>query len=75
MLRPSVLGLSGLRTFGWSLSGGQDLDGNEYPDLTVGSYGVDAALVLRTRPVVQLDAELRYQNDIEGLDGLRFFFM
>jgi integrin alpha 7 len=27
-----------LKTFGYSLSGGVDLDGNGYPDLLVGAY-------------------------------------
>ena len=29
---------SQIRTFGWSLSGGMDMDNNDYPDLLVGAY-------------------------------------
>lgn len=43
-----------LRTFGYSLSGGLDLDDNGYPDVTVGAYGSNKAIMLRTRPIVHL---------------------
>lgn len=36
-----------LSTFGFSISGGMDLDGNEYPDMAVGSYLSDAAFFFR----------------------------
>lgn len=36
-----------LSTFGFSLAGGIDLDGNEYPDMAVGSYLSDAAFFFR----------------------------
>lgn len=34
-------------TFGFSLSGGKDLDENEYPDLVVGAYDSNTAVFLR----------------------------
>lgn len=37
-----------LRTFGYSLSGGMDLDDNGYPDLLVGAYDTDSILLLRS---------------------------
>ncbi|KAH8009256.1 hypothetical protein HPB51_013910 [Rhipicephalus microplus] len=52
-----------LNTFGFSLSGGLDLDGNEYPDLLVGAYDSDAAVYLRSRPVVDLEATLKIDGD------------
>ena len=33
----SDLGPASMQTFGYSLSGGLDVDGNSYPDLLVGS--------------------------------------
>uniref|UniRef100_UPI0037E8BF5E integrin alpha-3-like isoform X2 n=1 Tax=Semicossyphus pulcher TaxID=241346 RepID=UPI0037E8BF5E len=53
----------GFRTFGYSLSGGLDVDGNKYPDLLVGSLD-DTVALLRTRPVVHLNKTLRVSPDI-----------
>jgi hypothetical protein len=39
--------VSALSTFGFSVSGGMDLDENEYPDLVVGAYEADTAVYLR----------------------------
>uniref|UniRef100_A0A8C0GAM3 Integrin subunit alpha 3 n=1 Tax=Chelonoidis abingdonii TaxID=106734 RepID=A0A8C0GAM3_CHEAB len=44
------LGPSGIQTFGYSLSGGLDVDGNSYPDLLVGSLSEQIALL---RPCLQ----------------------
>ncbi|KAK7477963.1 hypothetical protein BaRGS_00030792, partial [Batillaria attramentaria] len=49
---------TGLTTFGSSLSGGWDQDGNRYPDLIVGSFESDRAVFLKTRPVVRVYASL-----------------
>ena len=39
--------LPALSTFGFSISGGVDLDENEYPDLVVGAYEADTTVFLR----------------------------
>lgn len=42
------VGSSGyLSTFGFSLSGGIDLDGNMYPDLAVGAYEANKAFLFK----------------------------
>ncbi|XP_054908189.1 integrin alpha-3-like isoform X2 [Poeciliopsis prolifica] len=48
----------GFKTFGYSLAAGLDVDGNQYPDLLVGSLD-DTVALLRSRPVVQLNTTLR----------------
>ncbi|XP_057267221.1 integrin alpha-5-like, partial [Pezoporus wallicus] len=44
--------------FGAALRGGTDLDGNGHPDLLVGAFGVDTAVVFRGRPIVHASAAL-----------------
>ncbi|XP_076852042.1 integrin alpha-3-like isoform X2 [Brachyhypopomus gauderio] len=43
----------GFRTFGYSISGGLDVDRNSYPDIVVGSLD-DRVALLRARPVIHL---------------------
>lgn len=42
-----VAGNNYLNTFGFSLSGGIDLDGNQYPDMVVGAYDSHTAFVFK----------------------------
>ncbi|KAI1304094.1 Integrin alpha-PS2 [Halotydeus destructor] len=60
----------GLTTFGYSMSGGGDLDGNEYSDLLIGAYESDRAVHLRGRPVVNVTTELEVNPDNINLDEL-----
>ncbi|XP_054983529.1 integrin alpha-7 isoform X4 [Sorex araneus] len=46
-----------VRTFGYSLSGGLDVDGNHYPDLLVGSLA-DTVVLFRARPVLHVSHEV-----------------
>ncbi|XP_016343161.1 integrin alpha-3-like [Sinocyclocheilus anshuiensis] len=43
----------GFHTFGYSISGGMDVDRNSYPDIAVGSLD-DRVVLLRARPVIHL---------------------
>lgn len=45
-------------SFGFALRGGKDLDQNGYPDLIVGAFGVDKAVLYRSRPIVNTSATL-----------------
>nr|XP_004650007.2 integrin alpha-7 isoform X2 [Jaculus jaculus] len=47
----------GIKSFGYSLSGGLDVDGNHYPDLLVGSLA-DIAVLFRARPVLHVSHEV-----------------
>ncbi|NXJ24748.1 ITA3 protein, partial [Dicrurus megarhynchus] len=49
----SDLGPTKIKTFGYSLSGGLDMDGNSYPDLLVGSLS-ERIVLLRARPVINI---------------------
>ncbi|KYO38193.1 hypothetical protein Y1Q_0016034 [Alligator mississippiensis] len=47
----------GMTTFGYSLSGGLDVDGNAYPDLLVGSLA-DTVALYRARPVIHVSRSI-----------------
>ncbi|XP_060575984.1 integrin alpha-3-like [Ruditapes philippinarum] len=48
----------GLRSFGWSMYGDEDIDDNSFPDLAVGAYESDTVLVFRARPLVNVIIEI-----------------
>ncbi|XP_035671816.1 uncharacterized protein LOC118412872 isoform X1 [Branchiostoma floridae] len=54
----SLPGDLGLTTFGFSLSGGLDVDGNSYPDLLVGAFKSDTVVSLRSRPIIHVQPGL-----------------
>lgn len=58
----------GLDSFGWSLSGGIDMDGNTYNDLLVGAYKSDRVVLLKGRPVVNVTAQLTTNKDSLNLE-------
>uniref|UniRef100_A0A8C9VKW5 Integrin, alpha 5 (fibronectin receptor, alpha polypeptide) n=1 Tax=Scleropages formosus TaxID=113540 RepID=A0A8C9VKW5_SCLFO len=45
-------------SFGSAIRGNADLDMNGYPDLIVGAFGVDSAVLYRARPIVHARATL-----------------
>ncbi|KAK2829162.1 hypothetical protein Q7C36_017152 [Tachysurus vachellii] len=47
----------GFKTFGYSISGGLDVDSNNYPDVVVGSLD-DRVALLRARPVIHVKKTL-----------------
>uniref|UniRef100_A0A8D0LB07 Integrin subunit alpha 7 n=1 Tax=Sphenodon punctatus TaxID=8508 RepID=A0A8D0LB07_SPHPU len=58
----------GVQTFGYSLSGGLDIDGNLYPDLLVGSLA-DTVVLYRSRPVIHISRNVTIspqQIDLES---------
>ncbi|XP_023158758.1 integrin alpha-PS2 isoform X2 [Ceratitis capitata] len=61
------------RTFGFSLSGGLDMDGNTYPDLAVGAYASDQVFIFKSRPVAAVNAMTSFvnQSKLISLDDRR----
>uniref|UniRef100_A0A8D2NWN8 Integrin subunit alpha 4 n=1 Tax=Zosterops lateralis melanops TaxID=1220523 RepID=A0A8D2NWN8_ZOSLA len=53
-----------LSMFGQSISSGIDVDNNGYQDVAVGAFFSDSAVVLRTKPVVIVEASLKHSNSI-----------
>ncbi|CAG5046011.1 unnamed protein product [Parnassius apollo] len=57
-----------MKTFGYSLSGGIDLDANGYPDLLVGAYENSSVALLRTRPIIDIKTSIKPSNTIINVD-------
>ncbi|XP_053554514.1 integrin alpha-V [Bombina bombina] len=56
-------------SFGYSLKGATDVDQNGYPDLLVGAFGADKAILYRARPVVSVNAVLEVTPTILNPDS------
>ncbi|KAI8513297.1 neuregulin binding [Branchiostoma belcheri] len=54
----SDLLIPGLKSFGFSLSGGLDLDENGFPDVAVGAFESDHVVLLRSRTVLTIEAKM-----------------
>ncbi|XP_066258052.1 integrin alpha-PS2 [Euwallacea similis] len=57
-----------LSTFGFSVTGGMDMDGNDYPDLAVGAYLSSSAFFFRSRPVVRVESFVRFRTESKQID-------
>lgn len=67
-IRASSVG-SNIQTFGYSLSGGVDMDQNGYPDLVVGSYADDSVFILRARPIIEISTKI--EGNLSRIDPNR----
>ncbi|NXW52495.1 ITA2B protein, partial [Nyctiprogne leucopyga] len=56
----------GPAAFGFALRGATDLDGNGYPDLLVGAYGVAKVAVYRGQPVVVARTQLSVPDGLNS---------
>ncbi|NWU99153.1 ITA4 protein, partial [Upupa epops] len=53
-----------LSMFGQSISSGIDADNNGYQDVAVGAFLSDSAVVLRTKPVLIIEASLKHPDSL-----------
>ncbi|XP_075691340.1 integrin alpha-V [Rhinoderma darwinii] len=56
-------------SFGYSLKGATDVDDNGYPDLVVGAFGADKAILYRSRPVITVNAVLEVNPSLLNPDS------
>uniref|UniRef100_A0A8C6VJN2 Integrin subunit alpha 7 n=1 Tax=Naja naja TaxID=35670 RepID=A0A8C6VJN2_NAJNA len=64
----------GIKMFGYSFSGGLDIDGNFYPDLLVGSLS-DTVVLYRSRPVVHISRNITANPQNVDLENVNCRFM
>uniref|UniRef100_A0A7E4WBD7 Integrin_alpha2 domain-containing protein n=1 Tax=Panagrellus redivivus TaxID=6233 RepID=A0A7E4WBD7_PANRE len=57
-----------LKTFGFSLSSSRDIDDNGYPDIAVGAAESNQAVILRTKPVMQISGNVNTNRKTINLD-------
>ncbi|XP_077299623.1 multiple edematous wings isoform X2 [Arctopsyche grandis] len=57
-----------LKTFGYSLSGGMDMDNNGYPDLLVGAYEQNSVALLRARPIIDIKTSVNRPETLKNID-------
>ncbi|XP_065914801.1 integrin alpha-V-like [Dysidea avara] len=62
--RLNAVGLSNLKSFGYSLASEVDVDVNGYNDLAVGAFASKKVFLLRTRPVAKLQVSLNASRTI-----------
>ncbi|XP_065845843.1 integrin alpha-V-like [Oscarella lobularis] len=60
--------LKGIQYFGFTLSSASDLDSNNYPDILAGSFESNKAVLLRTRPIVVVEASVSFSLGFVNLD-------
>lgn len=71
IIKASDLGLKpnkAVNTFGSFLTGGIDVDGNDYPDLVVGAYNSSAAVILLSRPIISIHTHVPTKIELKPID-------
>lgn len=60
-----------LQGFGFSLSGGIDMDASGYPDLAVGAHKSNTVVLLRSLPIVYVDSFVGNAENLLEIDQTR----
>ncbi|RMX38988.1 hypothetical protein pdam_00008175, partial [Pocillopora damicornis] len=60
---------AGIQSFGYSVSGILDLDTNGYPDVVIGAYQSDTAVLLRAKPVISMSSTITISPDTFDIKG------
>ncbi|CAG9824822.1 unnamed protein product [Phaedon cochleariae] len=59
-----------VKTLGYSLSGGMDMDNNGYPDLLVGAFESDLVLLFKTRPIIDIKIDI-ISNELKNINATK----
>ena len=57
-----------INRFGESLSGGLDIDSNNYPDLLIGAFPSNIVFAVRTYPIINLKASIENINLLQSIE-------
>uniref|UniRef100_A0A0N5BHX5 Integrin_alpha2 domain-containing protein n=1 Tax=Strongyloides papillosus TaxID=174720 RepID=A0A0N5BHX5_STREA len=58
-----------LKTFGFSLATGKDIDKNAYPDIAIGAMQSGHAVILRSKPVIKVEGQVSSAKKNINLDN------
>jgi integrin alpha 7 len=65
-----IIKIRNFKTVGYSLSGGIDMDLNDYPDLLVGAYESDRVILFKTRPIIDIRITVE-GNELKNINATR----
>uniref|UniRef100_A0A0N4Z9E8 Integrin_alpha2 domain-containing protein n=1 Tax=Parastrongyloides trichosuri TaxID=131310 RepID=A0A0N4Z9E8_PARTI len=58
-----------IKTFGFSLASGKDIDKNAYPDIAIGAMQSGHAIILRSKPVIKVEGQINPTKKNINLDN------
>ena len=60
----------GMKTFGWSINGDRDIDGNGYPDVAIGAYKSNHVTYIWSKSIVDIvpEFQLKYKDSFNRSD-------
>nr|XP_033205662.1 integrin alpha-4-like [Bombus vancouverensis nearcticus] len=64
-----------IRGFGISISEPRDINGDKYPDIAVGAYLSEQAILIKSKPVITITTKLSYNDKQKLLRNSTFFLI